>query len=86
MKIAKHSVGGKLEVFEAGAETARQIEASYAKPDRQQEYNARGATIEALVIAMFENDAAEIQRLQAIREQVKQEIPKPSGIESATRK
>lgn len=80
MKIAKHSVGGKVEVFEADAEVARGIEAAYEKPDRRMEYNKRGATIEALVIAMFENDVTEIQRLQAIRESVKLDIPKDQSI------
>lgn len=42
---------------------------------RRNAYNGRGATIEALVIALFEKDAAEIARLEAIRQQVKQEIP-----------
>lgn len=43
---------------------------------RRKLYERRGATIEALVIAMFEKDAAEIERLQTIRQQVKQEIRK----------
>lgn len=63
------------------AEVARRIEAqNEARQDyatkRKKLYEKRGATIDALVIAMFEKDAAEIERLQAIRQQVKQEIRK----------
>lgn len=46
---------------------------------RKTEYDKRGATIDALVIAMFEKDAAEIERLQKIRQQVKQDIRKPDA-------
>lgn len=48
---------------------------NYAE-ERRKKYDKMGATIEALVIAMFEKDAAEIERLQTIRQQVKQEIRK----------
>lgn len=57
------------------AETQEEKFISYTDK-RRTLYNQRGATIENLVIAMFEKDAAEIERLQAIRQQVKQEIRK----------
>jgi len=48
---------------------------------RQEEYQKRGASIEALIVALWEkvveNRPNEANRIQAIREQVKQEIPKP---------
>ena len=75
MKIARHKVGGELVVTEATEKQAQEIINSYEKPDRRTEYNLRGATIEALVIALFEQDQVEIQRLQEIRQQVKQAIP-----------
>jgi len=48
---------------------------------RREEYNRRGVTIEALVVAMFEKNAAEIQRLEALRAQVKQDFPKPDNLQ-----
>lgn len=65
-------------------EVARRIEAQNEarKPydvKRKSEYDKRGATIDALVIAMFEKDAAEIERLQKIRQAVKSEIRKDNG-------
>ncbi len=46
--------------------------------ERKKEFNARGATIENLVIAMWENDQDEIDCLEAIRQSVKTDIPKPT--------
>lgn len=62
-------------------EVKRRIEAqNEARQDyatkRRKLYEKRGATMDALVIAMFEKDAAEIERLGNIRQQVKLEIPK----------
>jgi hypothetical protein len=47
--------------------------------DRRRKYDEYGATIDALVIAMFEKDSEEIERLQKIRQAVKQEIRKDNG-------
>jgi hypothetical protein len=48
---------------------------------REAEYNNRGVTIEAMVIALWEhvieNRPQATQNLQAIRTQVKNDIPKP---------
>lgn len=43
---------------------------------RRKLYEKRGATIDNLIIALFENNTSEIDRLKKIRSQVKQEIPK----------
>jgi hypothetical protein len=48
---------------------------NYAE-ERRKKYEQMGATIDALVIAMFENDQTEIDRLKAIRNEVKTAIPK----------
>lgn len=76
MKVARHEIGGELMVTDATEKQAQEITASYENPERESEYNRRGATIKALVVALFEQDALEIQRLQEIRAAVKREIPK----------
>jgi hypothetical protein len=43
---------------------------------RKREYVKQGATIEALVVAMWEKNVEEIERLEATRLGVKQLIPK----------
>jgi len=56
--------------------TEAEIKSTQWERLRRIEYNTRGATIEALTIAIFEQDQDEIDRLQAIRAQVKLDIPK----------
>lgn len=63
------------------SEVAQRIEAqNEARQDyaarRRKLYDQRGATIDSLIIALFENNTSEIDRLKKIRSQVKQEIPK----------
>ena len=47
---------------------------------RSSEYDKRGATIKAMTVALWENNVSEIQRIEAIRQSVKSEIPKPEII------
>lgn len=42
---------------------------------RKREYDKVGATIQALTVAMFEEDQTEIDRLAALRQDVKNRIP-----------
>lgn len=43
---------------------------------RRVEYEKRGLSIERLVVALIENDAAELQTIRTLRAEVKQAIPK----------
>lgn len=46
---------------------------------RRAAYNKAGCTLEALTVALFENDETEIARLKELQMQVKAEIPKPDS-------
>lgn len=46
---------------------------------RRAGYEARGLTMDALVIALIEGDEAELERIRSEREAVKAEIPKGKG-------
>lgn len=46
---------------------------------RRDAYEARGLTMDALVIALIEQDDAELERIRAEREAVKAELPKQRG-------
>lgn len=46
---------------------------------RRTAYNKAGCTLEALTVALFENDETEIARLKELQMQVKAEIPKPDS-------
>lgn len=74
-QIAQNS-GVSIGELEIHPEDLAEYQQKQIDAARRAEYNRRGCTVEEMLAAIYDQDDAEIARIQAIRLEVKAAIPK----------